>query len=265
MERGAYPTLSAAVSGELARARASRERDRALLEAEVRRRLVVPLDEWVPVGDVDNLTRGALSGSTRSNGRSGGRVGAIPVRIVPHPLLERDIVGIAEHVHAVSGDAAAARRRVAEVRDLIAAFVEEPGLGAKPGGPPNGWCVWHGGGPGRALPRARRLRGTRLGGTGRQTVGTGRGGRRTVVSAALNGLDCSVKWLTQIEGQLSSYESSSRQCNSHLVCFLGRPPFAPFALAAAALAGVELRPPWAPSCAAIHFRDPKAPARSPGT
>ena len=61
VEQGDYPTLSAAVSGELARARSSRERDQALLEAEVRRRLEVPLDQWVPVGDVDDLTRGALA------------------------------------------------------------------------------------------------------------------------------------------------------------------------------------------------------------
>ena len=68
------------------------------------------------------------------------------MRIVPHPLLERDIVGIAEHVHAVSGDAVAARRRIIEVRDLIAAIVEEPGLGTALGGPLTGWRVRHGGG-----------------------------------------------------------------------------------------------------------------------
>ena len=59
VEQGDYPTLSAAVSGELARARTSH--DRALLEAEARRRLEVPLNQWVPVGDADDLTRGALA------------------------------------------------------------------------------------------------------------------------------------------------------------------------------------------------------------
>ena len=68
------------------------------------------------------------------------------MRVVPHPLLERDIVGIAEHIHAVSGDAAAARRRIIEVRDLIAAIVEEPALGTALGGPLAGWRVRHGGG-----------------------------------------------------------------------------------------------------------------------
>ena len=61
VEQGDYPTISAAVSGELARARTSREREQALLQAEVQRRLKVPLDQWVPVGSVDDLMVGALS------------------------------------------------------------------------------------------------------------------------------------------------------------------------------------------------------------
>jgi Arc/MetJ-type ribon-helix-helix transcriptional regulator len=61
VERGDYPNVSAAVSGELARARASREREQALLEAEVRRRLELPLDQWVPVGSLDELTAGAFA------------------------------------------------------------------------------------------------------------------------------------------------------------------------------------------------------------
>ena len=65
--------------------------------------------------------------------------------IVPHPLLERDIVGMAEHVFAVSGDAAAARRRIAEARDLIAAIAAEPGLGVALDGDLAGWRVRHGG------------------------------------------------------------------------------------------------------------------------
>ena len=61
VEQGDYPTISAAVSGELVRARMSRAREQALLEAEVRRRLEVPLDQWVPMGDMDDLTRGAFA------------------------------------------------------------------------------------------------------------------------------------------------------------------------------------------------------------
>ena len=56
---GEYPNVSAAVSGELVRARAAREAERALLEAEVARRLSLPIDEWVPLGDPSDLTRGA--------------------------------------------------------------------------------------------------------------------------------------------------------------------------------------------------------------
>ena len=59
--RGDYPTISAAVSGELARARTSREREQAILAAEVRRRLEVPLDQWVPLGNFDDLTASAFA------------------------------------------------------------------------------------------------------------------------------------------------------------------------------------------------------------
>lgn len=53
---GEYPTVSAAVSGELVRARAAREAERALLEAEVTRRLALPVEEWAPLGEPARLT-----------------------------------------------------------------------------------------------------------------------------------------------------------------------------------------------------------------
>lgn len=59
VERGDYPNVSAAVSGELARARATREREQALLEAEVRRRLQVPADQWEPVTGVADFSADA--------------------------------------------------------------------------------------------------------------------------------------------------------------------------------------------------------------
>ena len=59
VERGDYPNVSAAVSGELARARVARERERTLLETEVRRRLQVPVDQWEPVIDVTDFTADA--------------------------------------------------------------------------------------------------------------------------------------------------------------------------------------------------------------
>jgi Arc/MetJ-type ribon-helix-helix transcriptional regulator len=57
--QGDYPNVSAAVSGELARARSAREREKTLLEAEVRRRLQVPTDQWEPVTNLADFTADA--------------------------------------------------------------------------------------------------------------------------------------------------------------------------------------------------------------
>ncbi|MCB1405573.1 MAG: hypothetical protein KDK01_04745 [Rhodobacteraceae bacterium] len=62
VEAGEYPTVSAAVSGELARARAARARDQALLEAEVQRRLALPADDWQAVDSLTAETRDWLAG-----------------------------------------------------------------------------------------------------------------------------------------------------------------------------------------------------------
>ena len=59
VESGEYPNISAAVSGEMARARAVRERERILFEAEVQRRLALPLDAWEPVRMGGLITSGA--------------------------------------------------------------------------------------------------------------------------------------------------------------------------------------------------------------
>ena len=70
VEAGEYPNVSAAVSGELAKAKAERERERAILEAELERRLSLPLDQWEPVGDVSDVTTGArahLAAMTRKS------------------------------------------------------------------------------------------------------------------------------------------------------------------------------------------------------
>lgn len=53
---GEYPTISAAVSGEMMRARAAHS---AHLEAEATRRLALPGDHWSPLGKPSDLTRGA--------------------------------------------------------------------------------------------------------------------------------------------------------------------------------------------------------------
>ena len=59
VEAGEYPNVSAAVSGELAKAKADRDRERSLLEAELERRLSLPLDKWEPLGDVAGVTASA--------------------------------------------------------------------------------------------------------------------------------------------------------------------------------------------------------------
>jgi antitoxin ParD1/3/4 len=74
VERGDYPNVSAAVSGELARARAAREREQALLEAEVKRRLELPLDQWEPVGSVDDLFAEARARIDALGGQGGSDV-----------------------------------------------------------------------------------------------------------------------------------------------------------------------------------------------
>lgn len=59
VESGEYPNISAAVSGEITRARAARERERALSEAEVQRRLTLPPDAWEPVKTDTTITSDA--------------------------------------------------------------------------------------------------------------------------------------------------------------------------------------------------------------
>ncbi|WP_371832241.1 type II toxin-antitoxin system RelE/ParE family toxin [Paracoccus benzoatiresistens] len=67
------------------------------------------------------------------------------MQVLAHPLLRRDIEGLAEHVHAVSGSADAARRRLREVHDLIEQVIENPSLGTSVGEALPGWRVRHGG------------------------------------------------------------------------------------------------------------------------
>ncbi|APX26371.1 MAG: hypothetical protein CML50_09340 [Rhodobacteraceae bacterium] len=59
VEAGEYPNMSAAVSGELAKAKAERQREQSVLEAELERRLSLPLDQWEPVGEASQVTAGA--------------------------------------------------------------------------------------------------------------------------------------------------------------------------------------------------------------
>ena len=59
VESGEYPNISAAVSGEMTRARVARERERVLFEAEVKRRVALPLDVWERISAGNSLTSDA--------------------------------------------------------------------------------------------------------------------------------------------------------------------------------------------------------------
>lgn len=61
VDAGEYPNVSAAVSGEMVRAKAARAAQSALLAAEVERRLALPLDQWEPVADLSEVTGAARS------------------------------------------------------------------------------------------------------------------------------------------------------------------------------------------------------------
>lgn len=65
VESGEYPNISAAVSREMVRARAVRERERVRFEIEVQRRLALPLDAWEPISAVDSITSDAREHLTR--------------------------------------------------------------------------------------------------------------------------------------------------------------------------------------------------------
>ncbi len=56
VDAGEYPSISAAVSGEMVRAKSAREAQAAVLAAEVERRLALPVDQWEPVGELAEIT-----------------------------------------------------------------------------------------------------------------------------------------------------------------------------------------------------------------
>lgn len=57
------------------------------------------------------------------------------MRIIRHPFVERDLIGMVDHIVDVTqGDVAAAERRLDEVDELIASILENPPPDAQ--GPP---------------------------------------------------------------------------------------------------------------------------------
>ncbi len=68
------------------------------------------------------------------------------MRIIRHPFVERDLIGMVDHIVVVTqGDIAAAERRLDEVDALIASILENPRSGVRLGGALSGWIVRHGG------------------------------------------------------------------------------------------------------------------------
>ena len=63
-----------------------------------------------------------------------------------HPLVERDLVGIVEHIFDVTqGDFDAALRRLDEIDALIQDIAANPTSGMRLTAPLDGWLVRHGG------------------------------------------------------------------------------------------------------------------------
>lgn len=56
VDAGEHPNISAAVSGEMVRAKTAREAQAASLAAEVERRLTLPIDRWEPMGELSDVT-----------------------------------------------------------------------------------------------------------------------------------------------------------------------------------------------------------------
>ena len=68
------------------------------------------------------------------------------MRVVRHPLVDRDLVALVDHiVEVTNGDFAAAARRLDEVDELLATIQDTPHSGARLSGALNGWLVRHGG------------------------------------------------------------------------------------------------------------------------
>ncbi len=63
-----------------------------------------------------------------------------------HPLVERDLIGIVDHIVEVTlGDFDAAARRLDEIDDLIRGIAANPTSGMRLAASLDGWLVRHGG------------------------------------------------------------------------------------------------------------------------
>jgi hypothetical protein len=68
------------------------------------------------------------------------------MRLVRHPFVERDLIGIVDHiVNTTEGDYVAAYRRLDEVDALLGSVLENPTSGGRLRGKLDTWLVRHGG------------------------------------------------------------------------------------------------------------------------
>jgi len=68
------------------------------------------------------------------------------MRIVRHPFVDRDLIGIVDHIIKVTeGDYDAAFRRLDEVDMLLRSVLENPTSGVRLRGKLDSWLVRHGG------------------------------------------------------------------------------------------------------------------------
>jgi len=68
------------------------------------------------------------------------------MQFVRHPFLERDLIGIVDHIVEITdGDFAAASRRLDEVDALLEAIADNPTSGVRLSGKLDRWLMRHGG------------------------------------------------------------------------------------------------------------------------
>ncbi|MEG3663219.1 type II toxin-antitoxin system RelE/ParE family toxin [Celeribacter halophilus] len=68
------------------------------------------------------------------------------MRLILHPFVQRDLIGIADHIVDVTqGDITAAERRLDEVDALLSAILDNPLSGMRLRGKLHGWLVRYGG------------------------------------------------------------------------------------------------------------------------
>ena len=68
------------------------------------------------------------------------------MRLIRHPFVDQDLIGIAQHiVTTTKEDIAAAYRRLDEIDALLQAIAENPQSGYRLSAPLDGWLVRHGG------------------------------------------------------------------------------------------------------------------------